>query len=343
MQSIRLHVEARDLKTKFMYIFAEPVTEEQADEIQAKGAAAQEEFARNVVGVGKDDPEVQAAWQELQDEVDDQVDEDKSDDQVVEKQEDQADHEDGEISEEIESEEDLVDHEEPGSVHQKQTDNSLEPEPEDASEHIDDLTKDTPDAETTFPADTTPASEIHADILSEDLDTPHVSVDDPDSATQSSEVEVIVGDKAMLESIQAPRGPLMGWTLTIRSKVNGEYVHRPEKYTEQDNWELEYHIQEIPEEIRWKLFDGVIKRRHQLLDKDREVEERLKLYRQFIHEYSNRGREWRLEQDKLDEAKPIQLYKPLGPGSGVEFLQFDDLAKESSAPPSPDGPRKSEE
>ena len=71
-----------------MYIFAEPVTEEQADEIQSAGEAAQKEFAQNVVGVGKGDAETQAAWQEAQDDVDEQVDAEKTSEEV-EAQEDE--------------------------------------------------------------------------------------------------------------------------------------------------------------------------------------------------------------------------------------------------------------
>lgn len=71
--SLRLHMEARPSKSPFVYIFAEPVTEEQADKIQSEGDAQQKEFARTVVGIGKDDSEVQAAWRKTQDEVDEQL------------------------------------------------------------------------------------------------------------------------------------------------------------------------------------------------------------------------------------------------------------------------------
>jgi hypothetical protein len=234
-----MHFETRNTKTPFMYVFAEPVTEEQADEIQSKGEAAQKHFARTVVGVGKDDPEVQEAWQNIQDEVDEQVNEDKA----------------GKLAETAE--------EKPGS------------EQEEA-------------IEATEESDVEPKSD----------EAPPVSADDAPAADDEA------------------RGPLMGWTLTVRSKVNGGYVDRPRKITAEDEWKLEYHIQEIPEESRWRLYNAVKDRRHGLIGLDtEEVDKSLQNYRNLIQRFSNRGREWREAQDKLNEEMGIEMYKPMGPGS----------------------------
>ncbi|CAG5188463.1 uncharacterized protein ALTATR162_LOCUS11962 [Alternaria atra] len=228
--SIRLHFEAREGKTPFMYVFAEPVTEEQAEEIQNAGEAAQKEFARNVVGVGKDDPETQAAWQEAQDDVDEQIDVDQNPKEVAE-QEDEPLTSSGESAEETAEE---------------------------------------------------------TETLTEDI----------------------------VEPPSTPQGPLMGWTLTVRNLVNGGYVERPEQLNEFDDWKMEYHIKEIPEETRWKLYNALKARRHQLIGQDEEqVDKGLKHYRDLIQRYSNRGRQWREEQDRLNAAKGVQLFRPLGPGS----------------------------
>ncbi|KAF2028374.1 Pet127-domain-containing protein, partial [Setomelanomma holmii] len=231
--SLRVHVEARNVKTPFMYIFVEPVTEEQADEIQGAGEAAQKHFARTVVGVGKDDPEVQAAWQNIQDEVDEQLDEDK-DGKF-------AEHEN---EENVDEEEDALDESDEESVDE--------------------------DLDLSTPADSTEATE----------------------------------------------GPLMGWTLTVRSKVNGGYVDRPINLTSEDNWQAEYHIQEIPQESRWRLYSALKERRKGLIGEDQEeVDKGLQNYRALIQRYSNRGRKWRDKQDKINEELGVQVYRPLGPGS----------------------------
>ncbi|CAN9413890.1 unnamed protein product [Alternaria alternata] len=247
--SIRLHFEAREGKTPFMYIFAEPVTEEQADEIQSAGEAAQKEFAQNVVGVGKGDAETQAAWQEAQDDVDEQVDAEKT-------------------SEEVEAQED---------------------------EH------------------STTVEDVEQDIVEETAEAAEEATEDSDDVAED-----------MLENPAAPQGPLMGWTLTARSLVNGGYVDRPEQITEFDDWKIEYHVKEIPEEKRWKLYKSLQARRHSLIGQDEEAVDRgLKHYRDLIQRYSNRGRAWREEQDRINATKGVQLFRPLGPGSDAVASQHD--------------------
>jgi hypothetical protein len=246
--SIRLHFEAREGKTPFMYVFAEPVTEEQADEIQSAGEAAQKEFARNIVGVGKDDPETQAAWQEAQDDVDEQVGADQSPEEVTA-------HED-----------------EPLTNSEDSTEGVVQEVGEEAAE-------------------ATEAGE---------------------GATEPTEASA----EDIVQPTPVSEGPLMGWTLTIRSQVNGGYVERPEQLNEYDDWKVEYHLKEIPEDTRWKLYNALKARRHQLIGQDDEaVDKGLKHYRDLIQRYSNRGRQWREEQDRLNDAKGVQLFRPLGPGS----------------------------
>jgi hypothetical protein len=208
-----------------MYVFAEPVTEEQADEIQSTGEAAQKEFARRVVGIGKDNPEVQEAWQNVQGEVDEQVDVDNKD-----------------------------------------------------------------------PTDQT------ADVTIEGAK----DVDSDNTATTEED-----GSAA-----EKPKGPLMGWTLTVRNKVNGSYINTPQDISKDDQWLVEYHVQEIPEGSRWRLYDMVKERRSKLMfPVNEEPEPRLKRYRESIQRISNRGRRWRDEQDKIDEELGVEVYKPMGPGS----------------------------
>ena len=218
-----------------MYIFAEPVTEEQADEMQRTGEASQKEFARRVVGIGKDNPEVQEAWQNVQSEVDEQVNSDNK------------------------TPDDMAENEGPISI-----DN----------------------ADTQEPSRTPQESEP----------TPEESKSTPD---------------------KKPEGPLIGWTLTIRNKVNGSYVDQPRDFTKDDDWLVEYHAQEIPEGSRWRLYDSVRARRDNLYEalNSGEVDDGLKRYRESIQHISNRGRKWRTQQDRLNDQLGVQVYRPMGPGS----------------------------
>ncbi|KAG9196030.1 hypothetical protein G6011_01151 [Alternaria panax] len=286
--SIRLHFEAREGKTPFMYVFAEPVTEEQADEIQNAGEAAQKEFARNVVGLGKDNPETQAAWQEAQDDVDEQIDADKTPAEV-EAQEDEPMTTIGDVDE---------------GIGEETAEEAAEETAEEAAEET--------------------AEEAAEETVEE---TAEETVEET-----AEETETITED--IVEPPSTPTGPLMGWTLTVRNLVNGGYVERPEQLNEFDEWKMEYHVKEIPEETRWKLYNALKARRHQLIGQDEEaVDKGLKHYRDLIQRYSNRGRQWREEQDKLNASKGVQLFRPLGPGSNAvsssyKFTQQNKFAGE---------------
>jgi hypothetical protein len=108
----------------------------------------------------------------------------------------------------------------------------------------------------------------------------------------------------------------MGWTLTVRNKVNGHYLERPEKLEPEDNWQIEYHVQEIDQKSVWSLYNATKERRRQLIGlNDDEVNKGLANYRKIIQRYASRGRMWRAKQDQINEERGVQLYKPLGPGS----------------------------
>jgi hypothetical protein len=130
-------------------------------------------------------------------------------------------------------------------------------------------------------------------------------------------------------AVDTPTGPLMGWTLTVRSLVNGEYVERP-SLDEEDEWKIEYHLKEIAEGQRWKLYNAVKERRRQLVGQNEEEQNKgLQHYRDLIGRFSKRGRKWRKEQDAIDSVKGVQMYRPLGPGSGA--VEFGEDMKEAES------------
>ncbi|KAI4268759.1 MAG: hypothetical protein LQ337_007669 [Flavoplaca oasis] len=79
--SLRLHFETREAQTPFMYIFAEPVTEEQITEIQTANDAKIQEFEQQVCGTMGDKAasEEDQSWKNLQANVQDAMDEDLRD------------------------------------------------------------------------------------------------------------------------------------------------------------------------------------------------------------------------------------------------------------------------
>ncbi|KAJ6109832.1 mitochondrial translation protein [Penicillium sp. IBT 16267x] len=55
-QSLRFHFETRDAVTPFMYVFAEPVTQEQIKEIQTKNAAEIDAYQERLLNITKKEP-----------------------------------------------------------------------------------------------------------------------------------------------------------------------------------------------------------------------------------------------------------------------------------------------
>jgi hypothetical protein len=221
-----------------MYIFAVPVTEEDADLIQDSRSEARKEFERNVIGIKKDDPEVQAEWQDIQSRVDEEVEASEREDAAVQ----------AEVKEQNEGQGAAEGSEE------KQVDGQAK------------------------------------------------------EADHAEDVEEITGQHAP--------AALMGWTLTIRNRVNGAYVNRPENLEPSDNWSIEYHVQEIGEDARQNAYKKLRARRKKLIGEDKEKRDRaLKAYRELIREYSDSGRKWREEQDRIDAELGQRVFRPLGPGS----------------------------
>jgi hypothetical protein len=79
-KSLRLHFETRKAETPFMYIFAEPVEEEQIEEIQATNKAEIEKFESRVLGLSKEDAaeeERKTEWETLQAKVEESMEKDE--------------------------------------------------------------------------------------------------------------------------------------------------------------------------------------------------------------------------------------------------------------------------
>ncbi|KAL8823863.1 MAG: hypothetical protein Q9191_005488 [Dirinaria sp. TL-2023a] len=83
-QSLRIHFETREAQTPFMYIFAEPMTEDQINELQSSSDAKVEEFERNILGLCNDNGGVEESdgddgkWADMQASVEKQMEKDET-------------------------------------------------------------------------------------------------------------------------------------------------------------------------------------------------------------------------------------------------------------------------
>lgn len=116
---------------------------------------------------------------------------------------------------------------------------------------------------------------------------------------------------------------LLGMTLTLRNKVNGQFVHRPERMTAEDVWSIEYSLVEIPSETRAKaLYEACQTRRKKKLDmplipEDAEV---INHYLKNLRKLSSKGKAWRKEMDEQDRKKPAQVLGQAVAKEGEEGL-----------------------
>ncbi|KAF2181670.1 Pet127-domain-containing protein [Zopfia rhizophila CBS 207.26] len=283
-KSIRLHFDTRETQIPFMYIFAEAVSEEEAEVIQNTNAAQMKEFERSIIGLNRDDPDMQAEWQEIQERVYEEVVEDQ-------------------LQERDESEDEGI-----GS----QDEDMILGQRQAGGEAIDtggSLSR------------VNPSHKATVEERSGEANTPTPSkpemVPDVDRASNPSEdVDGTFTDKqgSPGEPISNNPGNVMGWTLTIRNRVNGQYVPRPESLGPFDSWSIEYYIQELEPNSGMQLYQA-LKQRRAKAHAPKEGDSSMKTFRQIIHSFSKKGRQWRERQDKIDEQIGKRMYRPLGPGS----------------------------
>ncbi|KAH8683342.1 mitochondrial protein Pet127-domain-containing protein [Tricladium varicosporioides] len=125
---------------------------------------------------------------------------------------------------------------------------------------------------------------------------------------------------------EANPSELMAMYLTIRNKVDGVYVRRPENLDENSDWKVEYALAEIDDkEKALTLYNALRKRRRQILvktdkDKDNQWNNR---YINSIKAYNARGREFRKHMKEIQAKEPLKvLYaEPLAEPAGPSTLK----------------------
>lgn len=109
---------------------------------------------------------------------------------------------------------------------------------------------------------------------------------------------------ATQEKVTSEQGELLAMTLTIRNKVNAEYVARPDILNASDTWTVEYSLSEIKHaDQAWDLYRACQKRRMKKLVPDEDEE--ISRYIQDLREMSQRGAVWRREMDEGDRSRPV--------------------------------------
>ncbi|KAI0537818.1 mitochondrial protein Pet127-domain-containing protein [Xylaria digitata] len=113
---------------------------------------------------------------------------------------------------------------------------------------------------------------------------------------------------------------LLVLTLTIKNKVNGVYVERPEKLRKSDDWTVEYEIGEIEQQRATRLYKQCMERRRKaLVDTGDKETEWHQMFQGNLKIHTQEGREFRKKETQRAEGRPLYMVGTDGP------LQWEDV------------------
>lgn len=158
--------------------------------------------------------------------------------------------------------------------------------------------------------------------LEKDENSPDLVADAAEETVDSDENT----DHGAVISKAPPTGPLMGWTLSVRHRVNGTYCERPKKLSPGDDWTIEYVVKEMEADACRRNYEKTKQTRVELFARDEEeLNKTLERYRSEISRFTQKGRRWREAQDKIDEKMGQRVFQPLGPGSEAQNATTKDV------------------
>ncbi|KAL2068095.1 hypothetical protein VTL71DRAFT_16193 [Oculimacula yallundae] len=164
------------------------------------------------------------------------------------------------------------------------------------------------------PAETNGSVETTYENEDENSDVGHQEFSEtcePQTSEDAPRIRRLESDSpANSPSTKEPPRDMMAMTLTIRNKVNGKYVERPEDLTSEDKWSVEYALSEISSPSSVSRLYAMARRRRLMASVktvDMNKESFNNVYLQRIRKMNQKGREWRKKQSEIDEAQPTKV------------------------------------
>lgn len=104
--------------------------------------------------------------------------------------------------------------------------------------------------------------------------------------------------------------PLLAMVLTIRNKVNGSYVERPDNFTSKDDWTVEYDLSELSPFQGRTLYRMCQARRSKELRGrgEDELDVAGNGYIRLLRKISKQGREYRARENELDKERGVVVW-----------------------------------
>jgi hypothetical protein len=263
--SIRLHFEARETRDPFMYVFAEPVAEDEIKEVQSRSKAAVAEWERKVLGTFGD----------AEGETASQI---STPDSPIEVSTEDSKSLEAAISEpDFDGISDLT---EPHSTEQAVVlgQSSQEVPQENQANDIQANSSDRKSSE----------ASANSTII--------------DEISPSPSTGALGGDKASDEPQSSAE--VLGMVLTVRNRVNRHYVVRPINLRSSDTWTLEYSLADIISQDRAAtLLEACKKRRRGAYLAKEGSRSGLDFYLRKMRDLSRQGKLFRTQQDAQDAAR----------------------------------------
>ncbi|KAL8922604.1 MAG: hypothetical protein Q9208_005108 [Pyrenodesmia sp. 3 TL-2023] len=346
--SLRLHFETRKARTNFMYIFAEPVTEEQIEAIQTAKNAEIQKFEDELYGGRKDSDEDDGdsqSWENLEANVQNAMDDDIRDPHHDEGRQDRsltvADSEQDDLKcDDSASTHDIGDEGENGESmiigNNEDADEGLNQDKEIGEDDVPEIAIEDPEVESEDDEANDDESEKTELDGGPGQDAQHPALDGSSNVHETGGPDFLTGDTESSEDTpgnhtesqsrietseleplseksnsQVGGQEVLALTLTIRNKIDGRDVLRPNALRPNQQWSIEYSLDEVPNTERaWSLYQACQLRRKKKLDNDKERsenDEEVDGYIQRLRQMSRKGAKWRKQQDEQEKELPLKI------------------------------------
>lgn len=351
-QSLRIHFETRNTKIPYTYCFAEPITEQRIEDIQATNKSKVEKFEREVLGLVTGDgneEEQQKGWETIRASIEESIEQDETDPEgdlsnldsdsnglaednlpstAFDEGEEEEEEDEQVIDEDLEEhEEDEEEIEEEGETTEEDGLTTAEDNAEDETGEVD-AENSGDDVEEVETDETEPPEQVDEPEQDATLEEAADEITDADESIEQGEDEDVSDTDSSvrftntlpIRRISGPATEMLAMTIAIRNKVNGVYVERPENLSSTDKWEVEYALGELKSRDRIATIYSAMKfRRKMALTKSVDLKTNTwnNQFLQSIKTLSKQGKEWRKKQDALDRKTPKRVLDGKDGGSEV--------------------------
>ncbi|KAL4899697.1 hypothetical protein BDW74DRAFT_108443 [Aspergillus multicolor] len=276
-QSLRFHFEAREATNPFMYIFFEPVTDEEIHAIQTRNKAEIDAYQQRVLNLPSHEDEY----------MDEQNDADTAaDDQIA-----------------FTTSLNEQNHTEPIAEDQSASTTSLNEQ-----NRTEVIAEDQSDSTTSL------NEQNHTEAIAEDQSASATSFNEENSAVTNAE-NTPSASKSEGGSIETELPPeseereVSAIVLTVVNYLNGEQVHRIDKMKHDDKWSLSYEMNILEGPKVASLYDACVLRRKRILMGTEDVsDEPQSRYLKTLRDLAKKGQRFRQRQNAIDKEKGLVVW-----------------------------------